>query len=168
LAGTETEEQRQEGTGYLSSTEKPKGHSMSIEPIDQLAEIKQLLSACELPTADISPSKSLLFFGCRSDAKLVGVIGLEVYDTVALLRSLAVDPTHRKHGLGKSLVDFAEVHASSLGVELLYLLTTTADAFFSRLGYSPASREDAPSFIKTTSQFSGLCPTSSVFMCKHL
>jgi amino-acid N-acetyltransferase len=65
-------------------------------------------------------------------------------------------------------VDFAEAHAAPLGVESLYLLTTTADAFFSRLGYSPASREEAPSFIKNTSQFSGLCPASSVFMCKHL
>ena len=141
---------------------------ISIEPIGQLAEIRQLLSACELPTADISPSKSLLFFGSRSDAKLVGVIGLEVYGTVALLRSLAVDPTYRKHGIGRSLVDFAEAHAASVGVESLYLLTTTAATFFSRLGYSPASREEAPSFIKNSSQFSGLCPASSVFLCKHL
>ncbi len=141
---------------------------MSIEPIDRLAEIKQLLAACELPTTDILPSKSLLFFGCHSDAKLVGIVGLEICGTVALLRSLAVDPLQRKQGLGKSLVDFAEAHAASLGVESLYLLTTTADSFFSGLGYSPASREDAPSLIKNTSLFSGLCPASSVFMCKHL
>jgi amino-acid N-acetyltransferase len=141
---------------------------VSIEPIDRLAEIKQLLSACELPTADILPSKSMLFFGRRSEAKLVGVVGLEVYGQVALLRSLAVDPKHRKHGLGRSLVDFAEAHATTLGVESLYLLTTTADAFFSRLGYSPVSRGEAPSSIKITSQFSGLCPASSIFMSKHL
>jgi len=141
---------------------------LSIDSASLFAEIKQLLSVCELPTADISPSKSLLFFGCHSDAKLVGIVGLEVYGPVALLRSLAVDPAQRKHGLGKSLVDFAEVHAASLCVESLYLLTTTANAFFSRLGYSPASREEAPSSIKATSQFSGLCPASSVFMCKRL
>ena len=141
---------------------------LPIEPIDRLAEIKHLLSACGLPTADISPSNSLLFFGSHSDAKLVGIVGLEVYGTVALLRSLAVDPTQRKHGLGKSLVDFAEAHAASLGVKSLYLLTTTADALFSRLGYAHASREEAPRVIKATSQFSALCPASSVFMCKHL
>lgn len=135
---------------------------------DQLTEIKQLLSACELPTSDISPSKTLLFFGCHSDGKLVGVIGLEVYGQIALLRSLAVAPELRKHGLGKSLVTFAEAHAASFGVESLYLLTTTAEAFFTKLGYSPASREEAPSPIKATSQFSGLCPASSIFMHKHL
>ncbi len=131
-------------------------------------EVRQLLSACELPTADIFPSSSLLLFGIRSSAKLVGMVGLEVYGPVALLRSLAISPTHRKHGLGKSLVDFAEAHAASLGVDSLYLLTTTANDFFSRLGYSPVSRDEAPSSIKSTSQFSGLCPVSSGFMCKQL
>lgn len=141
---------------------------LAIDSTDLFAEIKQLLSVCELPYADISPSKYLLFFGCRSDGKLDGVIGLEVYGPVALLRSLAVDPALRKRGLGKALVDFAEAQAASRGIDSLYLLTTTADTYFSRLGYSPALREEAPSSIKTTSQFSDLCPTSSVFMCKHL
>lgn len=142
--------------------------SVAPDSADLFAEIKQLLSTCDLPTADISPSESLLFFASRSDTRLVGVIGLEVYGPVALLRSLAVDPAHRTHGLGKSLVDYAEAHAASLGVKSLYLLTTTAVAFFSKLGYSPASRAEAPSSIKATSQFSGLCPASSVFMCKRL
>lgn len=141
---------------------------LATDSAEMFAEIRQLLSVCELPVADISLSKSLLFFGCRSEGRLAGVIGLEVYGPVALLRSLAVDPAQRRHGLGKTLVDFAEAHAASLGIESLYLLTTTADTFFSRLGYAPASREEAPPSIKATSQFSGLCPASSIFMCKHL
>lgn len=138
------------------------------ESAEQFSEIKQLLSDSALPISDISPSKSLLFFGCRPDAKLVGVIGVEVYGPVALLRSLAVIPSHRHRGLGRSLVEFAEAQAASLGVESLYLLTTTAEAFFSRLGYMPASREDAPPSIKATAQFSDLCPASSIFMSKRL
>ncbi len=142
--------------------------SESIEPVDQPAEIKQLLSACELPTADISISKCLLFFGYRSDTELVGVIGLEVYGPVALLRSLAVSSTHRNLGLGRSLVAFAEAYAASLGIESLYLLTTSAETYFSKLGYSPASREETPLSIKATMQFSSLCPASSAFMHKRL
>lgn len=134
----------------------------------QLTEITQLLSACSLPTADVATSGSLLFFGDHSNGKLAGVIGLEVYGTVALLRSLAVAPAQRKHGLGLSLVRFAEAYAAKHGVESLYLLTTTAGDFFSKLGYSTASREAAPPPIKTTPQFSGLCPESSAFMSKHL
>ncbi len=118
--------------------------------------------------SDISPSRSLQFFGCRADAKLVGVIGLEVGVPDALLRSLAVAPSHRNHGLGRSLVTFAEAQAASLGVESLFLLTATAETYFSKLGYSPASRVEAPSSIKATAQFSELCPASSVFMSKRL
>lgn len=141
---------------------------LATKSTEQLVEIKQLLSACELPTSDIASSNSFLFFGCHSDAKLVGVIGLEIYGPAALLRSLAVAPSHRNHGLGRSLVGFAEAQAAPLGVESLYLLTNTAEGYFSKLGYSPASREDAPSSIKATMQYSSLCPASSAFMSKRL
>lgn len=137
-------------------------------PTEQLAEIKQLLTSCELPTSDIAPFNSMLFFGRHSNGKLVGVIGLEVFGSIALLRSLAVAPKQRKHGLGKSLVAFAEAYATKHGIESIYLLTTTASDFFSRLGYTNTSREEAPSSIKGTAQFSGLCPASSVFMSKRL
>ncbi len=147
------------GSGLTSGV-----HQLATESADQLAEVRQLLSACELPTADIS----LLLFGAYSAGKLVGVIGLEVYGTDALLRSLAVVPALRRQGLGKAMVTYAETYAASIGVESLYLLTTTADAFLANLGYSPASREDAPQSIQATTQFSGLCPASSAFMIKHL
>jgi amino-acid N-acetyltransferase len=139
-----------------------------LESVKYLDEVRQLLSDCELPTADISSSDSLLFFGCRSNSRLVGVTGLEVFGRVALLRSLAVAPSHRNHGLGRSMVAFAEGRAASLGVESLYLLTTTAGAYFSKLGYSLAAREEAPVSIKGTMQFSALCPASSSLMRKQL
>jgi amino-acid N-acetyltransferase len=50
----------------------------------------------------------------------------------------------------------------------LYLLTTTADAFFRRLGYEQTARELAPPAIKATREFSSLCPSSSIFMVKQL
>lgn len=141
---------------------------LPIEPITQLAEIKRLLSACGLPVSDIAPCESRLFFGCRSDAGLAGVVGLEIFGSVALLRSLAISPQYRSHGLGRALVAHAETHAASRAVESLFLLTTTAETYFSKLGYSHASRENAPSAIKATAQFSGLCPASSAFMSKRL
>lgn len=141
---------------------------LATASIEQLSEIRQLLSVCALPTADIAPSKTLLFFGCRSGNKLAGIIGLEVFGSVALLRSLAVAPSQRNQGLGRSLVAYAEEHAASHGIDALYLLTTTAEAFFSRLGYTPASREAAPSSIKSAAQFSDLCPASAAFMGKRL
>ncbi len=140
----------------------------AIEPIFEVPDIEQLLTVCELPVSDIAPSESMLFFGCRHGAKLVGLVGLEVFSPFALLRSLAVAPQHRYSSLGRKLVAFAEEHATSLGVQLLFLLTTTADGYFLKLGYSPASRENAPLPIRNTAQFSELCPTSSAFMSKRL
>ena len=62
----------------------------------------------------------------------------------------------------------AERHARSRGVRELYLLTTTAERFFERLGYRRTGRENAPEAIRGTQEFSGLCPSSSAFLVKEL
>lgn len=139
-----------------------------IEPISEIREILPLLAECGLPVSDISPSQPLQFFGIRSESGLVAVVGLELYGSVGLLRSLAVAPSRRGHGLGRQLVAFAERVAASQGVDSLFLLTTTAAAFFGKLGYLPASRSTAPPAIQATLQFSGLCPTSAAFLSKSV
>jgi amino-acid N-acetyltransferase len=48
------------------------------------------------------------------------------------------------------------------------LLTTTAEDFFRALGYARIARELAPEAIRTTREFSSLCPASSVVMVKRL
>jgi amino-acid N-acetyltransferase len=132
------------------------------------AAVKKLLSESDLPVADIKAENMALFFGCGSDSKLEGVIGLELYAEKALLRSLAVTADRRGWGLGSKLVEHAEGYAREKGVTSLYLLTTTAEAFFLRRGYARIPREDAPAAIKGTKEFSGICPASSAFMVKQL
>jgi len=141
---------------------------MEIKSIAINQSLTELLQSCDLPISDISPSQSLCFFGCHIDAELVGAVGLEIYGAVALLRSLAVHPHSRNSGIGRALVAYAENAASSLRVESLFLLTTTAAPFFASFGYLPMPRDEAPAAIKATAQFSGLCPASSSFMSKHL
>ena len=140
----------------------------NIEPVSELTEIVSLLGKCGLPVSDIALSQPPLFFGTRSDSSLSAVVGLELFGSVALLRSLAVAPAYRGHGLARELVAYTEHFADSHGVEFLFLLTTTATTFFAQLGYVPTSRSTAPSAIQATSQFSGLCPASSAFLCKSL
>jgi amino-acid N-acetyltransferase len=130
--------------------------------------VKQLLSESKLPTGDITARHLTHFFGCGSDDELEAVVGLELYGDVALLRSLAVAPGRRGTGLGSRLVAHAERHAQDQGVKSLYLLTTTAEAFFLRLGYARIPREEAPAAIKSTKEFAGICPVSSAFMVKRL
>lgn len=130
--------------------------------------VKQLLSESGLPIADITAQHLLHFFGCGSDAKLEGVVGLELCGETALLRSLAVAPERRGSGLGSRLVAYAERHARDQGIKSLYLLTMTAEAFFLRRGYARLPREKAPEAIRNTKEFGGICPLSSAFMAKHL
>lgn len=141
---------------------------MNIEPLSSLDEILPVLTGCNLPVADISISSPPQFFGFRLAGSVVAVVGLEKFQSVGLLRSLAVSPDHRGRGLARELVSFVESFAQSRGVESLFLLTTTAEAFFVALGYGPASRQEAPQAIQATPQFSGLCPSYSAFLSKRL
>lgn len=142
--------------------------SMIIEPLSLLDEIYPVLNRCDLPVSDISTSSPPRFFGFRDAGAVVATIGLEHFHAVGLVRSLAVVPGYRGQGLAKELVAYVESHATSLGVESLYLLTTTAEAFFMKLGYRPALREEAPAAIQASSQFSSVCPASAAFLSKRL
>ena len=132
------------------------------------SSVKQLLSESSLPISDITTQHLQHFFGCGSSLGLEGVIGLELFGEVALLRSLAVASSRRGTGVGSGLVAHAERHARDQGVQSLYLLTTTAEQFFLRRGYARIPRDKAPVAIKSTSEFSGICPVSSAFMVKYL
>lgn len=141
---------------------------MKIEPINSIDPIKKLLAKADLPNEDISHSASMSFYGVFDDSLLLAVVGLERYGKVGLLRSLAVDPSHQNKNTGKSLVRYVEETSIEKGVERLCLLTTTAETYFQKMGYTSASRDDAPAAIRATSQFSGLCPDSAAFMAKEL
>jgi amino-acid N-acetyltransferase len=127
-----------------------------------------LLTACKLPVSDIDASSSQQFFAHCAGEEVLGVVGLELYPPIALLRSLAVSPSCRGSELGQALVAFAEQQAAAQGITSLYLLTTTAAPFFATLGYADTARAEAPAAIQATAQFAGLCPASSSFMSKHI
>jgi L-amino acid N-acyltransferase YncA len=130
--------------------------------------VKHLLTESNLPSSDLTPDHLKHFFGCGPTERLNGVVGLEIYGEVALLRSLAVARESRGSGYGRALVAEAETYALSHGVTEIYLLTSTAERFFERLGYRRISREAAPDAIRRTREFSDLCPSSSAFMMKAL
>ncbi len=139
---------------------------LQAQPLNNLVEVKILLQACELPVDDLAHSQQPAFFGIHDGNSLVAVVGLEIYTSVALLRSLAVTPRLRGQGIGKALVEFAERYAAQKEVEHLYLLTTSAAEFFRKLGYAPLDRIAAPPAIRSTIQFCVLCPASAALMHK--
>ena len=139
-----------------------------IQPCADLPAIRALLAAAGLPVADLPAAHHDDFWGCRESPDLIGVIGLETYGAVALLRSLAVAPNWQGRGLGAALLAHAERAARLRGVSALYLLTTTAEAFFARRGYVRIPREAAPPALHRTAEFAALCPASAACLRKAL
>lgn len=132
------------------------------------SSVLKLLSDADLPVDDIEHLNFDHFFGFGDEQSLLGIIGLEMFESVALLRSLVVSEHVRGTGCGKKLVAYVEDYARVHGIEALYLLTTTAEDFFAGLGYQLVDRSSAPVDIAKTREFSGICPGSAAFMTKNL
>ena len=131
-----------------------------------LDAVRQLLGAAGLPCGDVVAAMLEHFLVARRGAGLIGVIGLEPLGEAGLLRSAAVAADERGRGLGVALTRAIERHARSLGVRRLFLLTTTAEAFFGRLGYRTVPRAEAPAAIRGTTEYRELCASTSVCMVK--
>jgi N-acetylglutamate synthase-like GNAT family acetyltransferase len=141
--------------------------SMRAAAAQDLPGIKALLQRSASPTADLEQAH-IAFWVEERDGELTGAIGLQRFDTVSLLRSLAVDASRRGQGTGAELVRLLEARAQAQGVEQLVLLTQTAQAFFARRGYGVIAGDAAPAAVRGTEEFRSLCPASAVCMAKVL
>lgn len=131
-------------------------------PADE-PEIIQLLRSCGLPTEDLAAGLPH-FFVAKSGGALIGCVGLELFGSSALFRSLAVNPSWRGRGLSGELWQLARREAIEAGVENIFLLTTTAEALFTKWGFVRTSRDTAPLRIQKSREFASLCPSSAAFM----
>ena len=141
---------------------------MNVFPQPPASAVARLLTEVGLPSSDLTATHLENFFGCGSPGTPEGIVGVELYESVALLRSLAVSAKCRGRGCGRALVAQAERFAQSREARDIYLLTTTAERFFERLGYARVQREAAPVAIQRTQEFATLCSSSSTLMVKRL
>ena len=135
------------------------------EPAD-LGFARELLAQEGLPVEDLTVE--YLQLSATIDGDLSGVIGLEDFGEIGLLRSLVVTGTARGTGLGRMLVEALQESVRERGMRELWLLTIDADPFFAKLGYQRVERETAPEAIRNTQEFSSLCPGDAVVMKKAL
>jgi amino-acid N-acetyltransferase len=128
-----------------------------------LSAVEELLTRSELPLDGVKEALSS-FVVAERDGRIVGVAGLERNGDYALLRSAAVDPRWRGHGLGRSLVERVISDAESAGVRALYLLTTTAEKYFPSFGFRETTRDAVPPELQGTAEFTTACPSSATVM----
>ncbi len=135
-------------------------------PTDLVA-ILALLERCGLPQAGLEEVLSTTVVA-REAGRVVGCSALEVYGTTALLRSVAVDPLRRSHGLGSRLVHAALSMAQQLGIQEVYLLTETAADYFPRFGFHRIERAAASPAIHRSVEWTSACPASAQAMVLSL
>ncbi|GAB2595376.1 arsenic resistance N-acetyltransferase ArsN2 [Spirosoma areae] len=134
---------------------------------DQLTMLAQLLIRNQLSGDDLPNGLPNFWLALKGD-RIIGSVGIEVYGNVGLLRSVCVDADVRNQDIARQLCDVARQEAHRQGIHELYLLTTTADRYFERLGFERISRTTVPDTLQQTSQFSSLCPSSAIVMKKTL
>lgn len=125
-----------------------------------------LVRKAGLPTDDLVAGHQE-FWGVGGD-ELVGVIAWERGGSEALVRSFAVREDQRGRGWGRKLYQALESAARQASLSRLVLLTETAERFFSREGFTPVSRDELGPEIRSTAEFTGLCPVSAVCLAKSL
>src|SRR5690349_10279377 len=89
---------------------------------DDFGSVLGILSSAELPTVGVADCFPRGYVVARSEASVIGVAGLEIYDAVGLLRSVAVQPDRRRTGLGRLLVEDRLRAARARGLHAVYLL----------------------------------------------
>lgn len=93
-------------------------------------------------------SRNGRFFVAEQAGELAGMFGIERADEdVAELRRMYVDPHFRRHGIGRGLLERAEIEARALGMTRLILSTSelqpAAFALYQSAGFRLAREEIA-------------------------
>lgn len=132
-----------------------------------LADVLALLERHNLPLAGVPDHVDTLVVA-RDDGRIVGAAAVELYADGALLRSVVVDTPAQRKGLGHRLTDAALNIAREHHVDTVFLLTTTAERFFPRLGFTQISREDVPTTVQASVEFQSACPASATVMRRDL
>ena len=128
-----------------------------------LPAVRRLLETQHLPLDGIDEHVSTMVVA-KKGSEVVGAAAVELYADGALLRSVVVDPMVQGQGLGHRLSDAALSIAKERGTHTAFLLTTTAENFFPKLGFEQIVRDDVPASVQASIEFQSACPASAVVM----
>ena len=119
--------------------------------------VTALLEQAGLHTSSVTPDGSTYWIAYL-DGQPGGCIGLEHGQGVSLIRSTAVLPDFRSHGLGRALVLSALTHATLRGDHTVYLFSSEAGDYWKRFGFVPSTAAEVEAAIPEAPQVkSGMC-----------
>ena len=130
---------------------------------ESFRKFQDQLRSCNLPADDLDFNRDLVV-GYYEGDELIGTGALEIHGNYALLRSLSVRLGTRGRSIGSSITEYLLNQAASQNIKAVYLLTETAHEFFQRKGFRDVPRDEAPEEVKTSAEFSHLCPASAAVM----
>jgi amino-acid N-acetyltransferase len=144
----------------------PHRPEITIRPAtgEDLPDVVALVTGAGLPAEGVDASLVAGMCVAQAGEALVGCAAIEWFPRSGLLRSVAVGAGSRGAGVGARLVRDRLSWAASQGLESVYLLTTTAPGFFERFGFRPVPREDAPQEVRSSREYSTICPETAVLM----
>jgi len=131
--------------------------------VSHLSDIETLLQICDLPFEDCKEQLDY-FYGITDGNQLVAIGALQIKDTIALLRSIAVPVKDRGKGLAAAMTQHLLEVARTNGVRDIFLLSESAEHYFSRFGFQAVERDSVPAYVQSTRQFESLCPASAQAM----
>ncbi|UQN29214.1 GNAT family N-acetyltransferase [Brachybacterium kimchii] len=112
-----------------------------------LREVDLTLSGLDAPTVRLWTQRD-------EQGAIVASTGFEISadGRHALIRSVAVSPTHRSRGRGTALARFALERAAQEGARTAWLFSRRSGPFWQSLGFAPAHREDLAEALAQTHQ----------------
>ena len=129
-----------------------------------LDAVVDLLKKADLPVADVPKVFGDNYGVAILNDSIVGAVGIECHGDVGLFRSAVVRGDLRGKQIGEALtlnrIEWAKAH----GIKELYLLTVSAADYFPRFGFIPISRDEVPTAMANTWEFTELCPDSATVM----
>jgi amino-acid N-acetyltransferase len=142
-------------SGQISTTRLVGAVTLTPALPGDLHAILDLVRAVHLPPEGIAETIAY-FWVAREGERIIGTVGLEVYDDLAFLRSLAVTPARQHTGLGRALTETALSYLTTRQFRAVYLLTTTAEPFFARHGFCLVARDAVPASVQQSVEFRGI------------
>ena len=131
-------------------------------------ELRAALEQAGLPIDDLAEPGRVFFAYSTLAGERVGYGGFEQYGREVLLRSIVVPLAKQRRSIGRAIVPLLMRRAFDAGGRRAWLLTTTATAFFERVGFKPTDRAKAPEAILSSRQASTLCPSTAACLVRSI